>query len=119
MKFFSETLQQRLHALLVMDLYMLPLLLFYSAAPLLLQNARNVLVSSNAAAAAGLTAKLADFGLSRAMKQQQTHRTTQTCGTMSHMVSSEAATHCAVDGMWTSTVVATATSDASSNDRSY
>ncbi|WIA36801.1 hypothetical protein OEZ86_008056 [Tetradesmus obliquus] len=48
-------------------------------------NARNVLVRSNAAAAAGLTAKLADFGLSRAMKQHQTHRTTKTCGTMSHM----------------------------------
>ncbi|WIA16604.1 hypothetical protein OEZ85_013271 [Tetradesmus obliquus] len=48
-------------------------------------NARNVLVRSNAAAAAGLTAKLADFGLSRALKQHQTHRTTKTCGTMSHM----------------------------------
>ncbi|WIA36802.1 hypothetical protein OEZ86_008057 [Tetradesmus obliquus] len=48
-------------------------------------NARNVLVRSNAAAAAGLTAKLADFGLSRAMKQHQTHRTTKTWGTMSHM----------------------------------
>jgi serine/threonine protein kinase len=51
-----------------------------------LQNARNVLVRTTPATAAGLTAKLADFGLSRAMKQQQTHRTTKTCGTMSHMV---------------------------------
>jgi hypothetical protein len=48
-----------------------------------------VLVRSNPLAAAGLTAKLADFGLSRAMKQHQTHRTTMTCGTMSHMVSAE------------------------------
>lgn len=52
-----------------------------------LQNARNVLVSSNLSAVVGLTAKLADFGLSRIIKQQQTHRTTKTCGTMSHMVS--------------------------------
>jgi hypothetical protein len=53
----------------------------------LLQNCRNVLVRSNAAVPGGATAKLADFGLSRAMKQHQTHRTTKTCGTLSHMVS--------------------------------
>jgi hypothetical protein len=51
------------------------------------QNCRNVLVRSNASAPGGATAKLADFGLSRAMKQHQTHRTTKTCGTLSHMVS--------------------------------
>jgi hypothetical protein len=56
---------------------------------LLPQNCRNVLVRSNASAPGGATAKLADFGLSRAMKQHQTHRTTKTCGTMSHMVSSQ------------------------------
>jgi hypothetical protein len=54
---------------------------------LLPQNCRNVLVRSNASAPGGATAKLADFGLSRAMKQHQTHRTTKTCGTLSHMVS--------------------------------
>jgi hypothetical protein len=50
------------------------------------QNCRNVLVRSNPVAPGGATAKLADFGLSRAMKQHQTHRTTKTCGTLSHMV---------------------------------
>jgi serine/threonine protein kinase len=54
---------------------------------LLLQNCRNVLVRSNPGVPGGATAKLADFGLSRAMKQHQTHRTTKTCGTLSHMVS--------------------------------
>jgi hypothetical protein len=63
--------------------------------PVLLQNCRNVLVRSNAAVPGGATAKLADFGLSRAMKQHQTHRTTKTCGTMSHMVSGECAWACA------------------------
>ncbi|KAF8061385.1 Acad10 [Scenedesmus sp. PABB004] len=48
-------------------------------------NARNVLVSSSAAAACGMVAKLSDLGLSKAIQQQRTHRTTGTCGTLSHM----------------------------------
>jgi hypothetical protein len=42
------------------------------------QNARNVLVSSCAAEACGVQGKLADLGLSRTIRQQQTHRTTNT-----------------------------------------
>jgi hypothetical protein len=45
------------------------------------QNPRNVLVASSAAAECGMVAKLADLGLSRAIKQQKTHRTTNTIGT--------------------------------------
>ncbi|WIA34798.1 hypothetical protein OEZ86_013101 [Tetradesmus obliquus] len=48
-------------------------------------NARNVLVSSSSMAECGMVAKLADLGLSRAIKQHKTHRTTNTIGTMSHM----------------------------------
>eukprot|EP00878_Enallax_costatus_P018623 GHUV01019614.1.p1 GENE.GHUV01019614.1~~GHUV01019614.1.p1 ORF type:complete len:911 (+),score=211.03 GHUV01019614.1:148-2880(+) len=48
-------------------------------------NARNVLVASSASSRTGLCAKLADLGLSRVIKQHQTHRTTNTVGTMSHM----------------------------------
>lgn len=51
----------------------------------MLQNARNVLVSSSSTAPYGHTAKIADLGLSRTVKQHQTHRTTNTVGTMSHM----------------------------------
>lgn len=43
-----------------------------------LQNARNVLVASNSDAAGGVTAKLSDLGLSRSIKQHNTHRTTNT-----------------------------------------
>jgi hypothetical protein len=50
-----------------------------------LQNARNVLVRSSASG--GVVAKLADLGISRVIKQHSTHRTTNTVGTMSHMVS--------------------------------
>lgn len=49
----------------------------------LLQNARNVLVVSNGASACGMTAKVADLGLSRSIKQNS-HRTTNTVGTMNH-----------------------------------
>jgi hypothetical protein len=52
---------------------------------LLLQNARNVLVRSSPSG--GVVAKLADLGISRVVKQHSTHRTTNTVGTMSHMVS--------------------------------
>jgi hypothetical protein len=44
----------------------------------LLQNACNVLVSSSRTAPYGLVAKLADLGLSRAIKQHSMHRTTNT-----------------------------------------
>jgi hypothetical protein len=43
-----------------------------------LQNARNVLVASCSSMPAGVTAKLADLGLSRSIKQHATHRTTNT-----------------------------------------
>uniref|UniRef100_A0A383W1M2 Protein kinase domain-containing protein n=1 Tax=Tetradesmus obliquus TaxID=3088 RepID=A0A383W1M2_TETOB len=48
-------------------------------------NSRNVLVASSASSPCGMTAKLADLGLSRVLQQHATHRTTQTVGTMSHM----------------------------------
>jgi hypothetical protein len=48
------------------------------------QNARNVLVRSSPSG--GVVAKLADLGISRVIKQHSTHRTTNTVGTMSHMV---------------------------------
>lgn len=43
-----------------------------------LQNARNVLVASCSEAPSGVQAKVADLGLSRTVKQHQTHRTTTT-----------------------------------------
>lgn len=43
-----------------------------------LQNGRNVLVASCSEAAIGVRCKLGDFGLSRSVKQHQTHRTTNT-----------------------------------------
>jgi hypothetical protein len=46
----------------------------------MLQNSRNVLVSSSASAEGGMVAKLADLGLSRVLQQHKTHRTTQTVG---------------------------------------
>eukprot|EP00775_Hariotina_reticulata_P012508 gene12508-12642_t len=48
-------------------------------------NARNVLVACNPKAVCGVSAKLADLGLSRTIKQHATHHTTCTVGTMSHM----------------------------------
>ncbi|KAF8065521.1 STY13 [Scenedesmus sp. PABB004] len=48
-------------------------------------NSSNCLVCSDPAAETGMTAKLADLGLSRVMKERATHRTTRTTGTLSHM----------------------------------
>ncbi|KAF8056875.1 hypothetical protein HT031_006219 [Scenedesmus sp. PABB004] len=48
-------------------------------------NARNVLVASCRTSSTGMVAKLCDLGLSRVLKAQQTHRSTQTCGTLTHM----------------------------------
>jgi len=45
-------------------------------------NARNVLVCSSRGAAYGAVAKLADLGLSRVIRQQATHKTTNTVGTL-------------------------------------
>jgi hypothetical protein len=50
----------------------------------LLQNSRNVLVSSSASSQCGMVAKLADLGLSRVLQQHKTHRTTQTVGEQAH-----------------------------------
>lgn len=52
------------------------------------QNARNVLVTSSANSPLGVSAKLADLGLSRTIKQSS-HRTTHTVGTMSHTAPGE------------------------------
>jgi hypothetical protein len=49
--------------------------------PCVLQNARNVLVSSCAEEPSGVQGKLADLGLSRTIRQHQTHRTTTTVST--------------------------------------
>jgi serine/threonine protein kinase len=48
-------------------------------------NAQNVLVASNAMAQIGMTAKLADLGLSRMLVQCKTHHSTSSMGTLSHM----------------------------------
>jgi serine/threonine protein kinase len=48
-------------------------------------NAQNVLVASNAMAQTGMTAKLADLGLSRMLVQCKTHHSTNSMGTLSHM----------------------------------
>lgn len=47
-------------------------------------NARNVLVASCSEAPLGVTGKIGDLGLSRSIKAHQTHRTTNTVGTLSH-----------------------------------
>ncbi|KAI8466992.1 MAG: hypothetical protein J3K34DRAFT_524069 [Monoraphidium minutum] len=47
--------------------------------------AANVLLASSTAAPFGLIAKVADFGLSRMLKVGQTHRSTRTVGTVTHM----------------------------------
>lgn len=54
------------------------------AATSLAQNARNVLVCSSSSSKSGMCAKVADLGLSRCLQHHATHRTTNTCGTMSH-----------------------------------
>eukprot|EP00775_Hariotina_reticulata_P003316 gene3316-3593_t len=48
-------------------------------------NARNVLVASSDKSSTGVVAKVSDLGLSRVIKHHETHRTTNTVGTMSHM----------------------------------
>lgn len=58
---------------------------------LCLQNARNVLVASCNDAPSGVQAKLADLGLSRSIKQHQTHRTTNTVGGLGGRISSHLA----------------------------
>lgn len=45
-------------------------------------NARNVLVASSSTAPYGAVAKLADLGLSRVIRQQATHKTTNSVGTL-------------------------------------
>jgi hypothetical protein len=52
---------------------------------LCVQNARNVLVSSCSRSEIGMSAKVADLGLARCLAHHATHRTTNSCGTMSHM----------------------------------
>lgn len=47
--------------------------------------AANVLLSSNQLAPFGEVAKVSDFGLSRSLNNGQTHRSTRTVGTVSHM----------------------------------
>lgn len=48
-------------------------------------NARNVLVSSCSTSEIAMCAKVADLGLARCLAHHATHRTTNSCGTMSHM----------------------------------
>jgi serine/threonine protein kinase len=48
------------------------------------QNSRNVLVATDAASEAGATAKIADLGISKAIAQHKTHRTTTNLGTITH-----------------------------------
>lgn len=51
----------------------------------LLQNSRNVLVSScSSSDGVDMCAKVADLGLSRCLSLHKTHQTTDSCGTMSH-----------------------------------
>lgn len=64
---------------------MVLLSLFLPSLLLLLQNARNVLVSSCTSSDLGMCAKVADLGLARCLAHHATHRTTNSCGTMSHM----------------------------------
>jgi serine/threonine protein kinase len=47
--------------------------------------AGNVLLSSDPASPTGLTAKVSDFGLSRALGVNQTHQSTRTVGTVTHV----------------------------------
>jgi hypothetical protein len=56
--------------------------LVWSLACAVAVNARNVLVSSSSAAPYGAVAKLADLGLSRMIRRQATHKTTNTVGTL-------------------------------------
>lgn len=51
----------------------------------LVQNSRNVLVSScSSSDGVDMCAKVADLGLSRCLSLHKTHQTTDSCGTMSH-----------------------------------
>ena len=52
-----------------------------------MQNARNVLVTTSGSSPCGYTAKLADLGLSRIIKQHNTHHTTCTVGLQTRGVS--------------------------------
>ncbi|KAF6262724.1 hypothetical protein COO60DRAFT_1674556 [Scenedesmus sp. NREL 46B-D3] len=47
-------------------------------------NSRNVLVATDSASEAGATAKIADLGISKAIAQHKTHRTTTNLGTITH-----------------------------------
>lgn len=47
-------------------------------------NSRNVLVATDTASEAGATAKIADLGISKAIAQHKTHRTTTNLGTITH-----------------------------------
>lgn len=76
----SAVAQQCIYKLIALLLLLLLLLLRC------LQNARNVLITSSSSSLGGYSAKLADLGLSRTIKQHTTHHTTCTVGTMSHMV---------------------------------
>jgi serine/threonine protein kinase len=53
--------------------------------PTLPPKAENVLVAYDANADGGLVGKLGDFGLSRALSAHQTHASTRTVGTVTHM----------------------------------
>jgi hypothetical protein len=54
-----------------------------------IQNARNVLLSSSSVATLGVVAKLADLGLSRIVRSHRSHHSTNTVGTMSHVAPGE------------------------------
>lgn len=43
------------------------------------------MVSSSTSSSLGMCAKVADLGLARCLAHHATHRTTNSCGTMSHM----------------------------------
>jgi serine/threonine protein kinase len=53
--------------------------------PLSRPQAGNVLLASNASSPVGMTAKISDFGLSRALGAGQTHQSTRTVGTVTHV----------------------------------
>lgn len=59
-----------------------PCVCLWHACALVAVNARNVLVASSSTAPYGAVAKLADLGLSRVIRQQATHKTTNTVGTL-------------------------------------
>jgi hypothetical protein len=62
-----------------------------------MQNSRNVLIASDPSTEYGVTAKIADLGLARAMRGNRTHMTTSTVGTCNAVLPcAGAATHCHV-----------------------